>query len=98
MDDQLATDDPASRLIKSGRVAQSKKGLSARERKRLSARERKATIGQRAKSDYWPGSDRGSPNHRSALFSKRARAQIWSPARFSTIRPTPWRMPVGARK
>ena len=40
-------------------------------------------------------SDRGSPNPGSRLFSKQVRAQIRSPARVSTRRPVPWRMPVG---
>src|SRR5215472_16846728 len=45
------------------------------------------------------GSDRGSPNHGSTLFSKRVRAQIRSPLRVRTKRPVPWRMPpVGARR
>jgi hypothetical protein len=44
------------------------------------------------------GSDRGSPNDGSTLFSKRVMAQIRSPARARTNRPVPWRMPVGARR
>jgi hypothetical protein len=47
---------------------------------------------------YRRGSDRGSPNQGSALLSKRVRAQMRSPVRVRTYRPTPWRMPVGARR
>ena len=44
------------------------------------------------------GSDRGSPNQPSTLLSKRVHAQIRSPARVSTMRPVPWRMPVELRR
>ncbi len=47
---------------------------------------------------YRLGSDRGSPNNGSTLFSKRVMAQIRSPVRVRTYRPTPWRMPVVARR
>src|SRR4030095_12069536 len=46
----------------------------------------------------WLGSDRGSPNHGSTVFSKRVMAQIRSPVTVRTYRPTPWRMPVGVRR
>ena len=48
--------------------------------------------------DYGLGSDRGSPNHGSTLFSKRVMAQIRSPASVRTMRPTPWRTSVGPRR
>ncbi len=47
---------------------------------------------------YRLGSDRGSPNQGSMLFSKRVKAQIRSPVRVRTNRPLPWRMPLGARR
>src|SRR5215467_4933630 len=47
---------------------------------------------------YLVGSDRGSPNQGSTLFSKRVIAQIRSPVRVRTKRPAPWRVPVGARR
>jgi hypothetical protein len=47
---------------------------------------------------YRLGSDRGSPNHGSTLLSKRVMAPIRSPVRVRTMRPTPWRMPEGARR
>jgi imidazolonepropionase-like amidohydrolase len=47
---------------------------------------------------YRLGSDRGSPNHGSTLFSKRVMAQIRSPESVSTKRPVPWRMPLWARR
>jgi hypothetical protein len=40
-------------------------------------------------SAHHPGSDRGSPNHGSTAFSKRVMAQIRSPVRVRTKRPTP---------
>jgi hypothetical protein len=43
---------------------------------------------------YLPGSERGSPNCRSTLVSKRVMALIWLPERVSTSRPVPWRMPL----
>ena len=43
------------------------------------------------------GAIAGSPNHGNTLFSKRVMAQIRSPARARTKRPTPWLMPSGAR-
>jgi hypothetical protein len=49
-------------------------------------------------SVYRLGSDRGSPNHGSTVFSKRVIAQISSPARVMTKRPTPWLMPVEPRR
>jgi hypothetical protein len=51
-----------------------------------------------SQAGYRLGSDRGSPNDGSTLFSKRVMAQIRSPLRVSTYRPTPWRMPEGARR
>ena len=48
-------------------------------------------------SVYRLGSDRGSPNHGSTVFSKRVIAQISSPARVRTKSPTPWLMPVESR-
>jgi hypothetical protein len=53
---------------------------------------------RRPMAGYRLGSDRGSPNHGSRLFSKWLMAQIRSPARVRTIRPVPCRMPVGARR
>lgn len=47
---------------------------------------------------YRPGSDRGSPNHGNTLFSKRVMALTRSPVRVRTMRPVPWRVPVGARR
>src|SRR5262245_34831426 len=45
------------------------------------------------------GSDRGSPNQRSTLLSKRVKAPIRSPVSVRTKRPLPWRMPpVAARR
>ena len=38
---------------------------------------------------YGLGSDRGSPNHGSTLFSKRAMAEIRPPVSVRTWRPTP---------
>ena len=52
----------------------------------------------RSEAGYRLGSDRGSPNHRSTPLSKRVMAQIRSPVRVRTMRPIPWRMPVGARR
>jgi hypothetical protein len=52
----------------------------------------------RSETGYRVGSDRGSPNHGSTVFSKRVMAQIWSPVRVRTYRPTPWRTPVGVRR
>src|SRR5213076_3084712 len=49
-------------------------------------------------ASYRPGSDRGSPNDGSTLFSKRVMALIRLPERVRTYRPTPWLMPVGARR
>jgi hypothetical protein len=52
----------------------------------------------RSETGYRLGSDRGSPNHGSTVFSKRVMAQIRSPVRVSTYRPTPWRTPLGVRR
>jgi hypothetical protein len=61
---------------------------------RVSRRRRRA----HSEAAYRLGSDRGSPNHGSALFSKRVMPQIRSPVRVRTRRPVPWRMPVAARR
>ena len=47
---------------------------------------------------YRLGSDLGSPNQGSTLFSKRVMAQMRSPVRARTKRPTPWLMPSGERR
>ena len=47
-------------------------------------------------SCYRRGRDRGSPNHGSTLLSKWVIAQMRSPVRVRTMRPVPYRMPVGA--
>ena len=48
---------------------------------------------------YALSSDPGSPNHGSTVFSKRVAAQIRSPVRVRTKRPTPWLVPsVRARR
>jgi hypothetical protein len=47
---------------------------------------------------YRLGRDRGRPNDGSTEFSNRVMAQIRSPVRVRTRRPTPWRMPVGLRR
>jgi hypothetical protein len=52
----------------------------------------------RSEAGYRLGSDRGSPNDGSTLFSKRVMAQIRSLERVRTNRPVPWRMPVEARR
>jgi hypothetical protein len=52
----------------------------------------------RSEASYRSGSDRGSSNQGSTLFSKRVRAQIRSPARVGTNGPVPWRMPVEVRR
>src|SRR5262245_9134378 len=52
----------------------------------------------RPEAGYRLGSDRGSPNHGSTLLSKRVIAQIRSPLRVMTNRPTPWLIPVEARR
>jgi hypothetical protein len=57
-----------------------------------------ARIGLLPGRGYRLASDRGSPNHGSTLFSKQVRAQIRSPARVSTKRPVPGRVPVGVAR
>ena len=52
----------------------------------------------RLETGYRLGSDRGSPNHGSTLLSKRVMALIRSPVTARTYRPTPWLMPLGARR
>src|SRR5207248_6288969 len=51
-----------------------------------------------SEASYRPGSDRGSPNDGSTLFSKRVMALIRLPERVRTYRPTPWLMPIGVRR
>jgi hypothetical protein len=52
----------------------------------------------RSQAGYRLGSDRGSPNDGSTLFSKRVMAEIRSPVSVSTKRPIPWLIPVGVRR
>ena len=91
-------------FVRSRQASQDRRrqGLSHRSQARTKTRPAsRSPTGQGAvpaEAGYRLGSDRGNPNHGSTLVSKRVIAQIRSPVRVSTYRPTPWRIPAGPRR